>query len=61
MKREIIPITDDLRKAVADIKRAILSSQYRLAHSANGELLSLITHRPIISDNTRNKAWALER
>lgn len=58
MKKGTIHITDDLRKAVADIKSAILSSQYRLAHSANGELLSLYYGiGQYISDNTRNKTW----
>jgi len=58
MEKEIIHITDNLRKAVADIKSAILNSQYRLARSANGELLSLYYGiGQYISDNTRNKAW----
>lgn len=58
MEQEIIHITDNLRKAVADIKSAILNSQYRLARSANGELLSLYYGiGQYISDNTRNKAW----
>lgn len=56
MEKEIIHITDNLRKAVADIKSAILNSQYRLARSANGELLSLYYGiGQYISDNTRNK------
>lgn len=34
-------LSKDIRKAIADIKAAILQSQYRVAQAANAEMLSL--------------------
>ena len=49
---------EDLRKAVSDIKTAILNSQCQVARSANKELLSLYYGiGRYISDNTRTNVW----
>ena len=49
---------EDLRKAVADIKTAILNSQCQVARSANKELLSLYYGiGRYIRDNTRTNVW----
>ena len=53
-----IDMDEDLRKAVSDIKTAILNSQCQVARSANKELLSLYYGiGRYISDNTRTNVW----
>ncbi len=48
----------DLKQAVAEIKRAILSSQYQAAKMTNSFQLSLyFSIGKYVSENTRNKSW----
>ena len=58
-------LSAELRKAVQDIKQAILRSQYEAARNANAELLSLYFGvGKYVSAHTRQGAWgtgAIER
>lgn len=48
----------DLKQAVAEIKKAILSSQFQAAKMTNSFQLSLyFSIGRYVSDNTRNKSW----
>lgn len=50
-------LSKDIRKAIADIKAAILQSQYRVAQAANVEMLSLYYGiGRYVSENTRTNA-----
>lgn len=51
-------LSKDIRQAIADIKAAILQSQYKVAQTANAEMLSLYYGiGRYVSENTRANAW----
>lgn len=51
-------LSKDIRQAIADIKAAILQSQYKVAQTANAEMLSLYYGiGRYLSEQTRQKNW----
>lgn len=51
-------LSKDIRQAIADIKAAILQSQYKVAQAANAEMLSLYYGiGRYVSEQTRQRNW----